>query len=173
MQVAMLSALSTTLIPQKIPTVLISVRGWVDPRVIVRPEGLCQWKIVITPPGIEPTTFWKYLDILLTVHLSIIYALFPTWYTVFFCLRTISAILFPLHVLGLTGPSSGGLNCTCSLRYSAPLQMSLSFVHKRQFFLNGPTTKTSAEGQNTIGCMYNLDLLMMGLWGLKHVEERG
>jgi len=24
-------------------------------------------------------------------------------------------------------------------------------------------TKTSAEGENTIGCMYNLDLLMMGL----------
>jgi len=23
--------------------------------------------------------------------------------------------------------------------------------------------KTSAEGENTIGCMYNLDLLMMGL----------
>jgi len=23
-------------------------------------------------------------------------------------------------------------------------------------------TKTSAEGENTIGCMYNLDLLMMG-----------
>jgi len=38
---------------------------------------------------------------------------------------------------------------------------------------NGRATKTSAEGQNTIGCMYNLDLLMMGLWGLKHVEERG
>jgi len=29
--------------------------------------------------------------------------------------------------------------------------------------LNGRTTKTSAEGENTIGCMYNLDLLMMGL----------
>ena len=40
-------------------------------------------------------------------------------------------------------------------------------------FLNGRTTKTSAEGENTIGYMYNLDLLMMGLWGLKHVEERG
>jgi hypothetical protein len=24
-----------------------------------------------------------------------------------------------------------------------------------------------------MGCMYNLDLLTMGLWGLKHVEERG
>ena len=41
-------------------------------------------------------------------------------------LRTISAILFPLHVSGLTGPSSRGLNCTCSLWYSPPLQMSLS-----------------------------------------------
>ena len=30
-------------------------------------------------------------------------------------------------------------------------------------FPNGRTTKTSAEGENTIACMYNLDLLMMGL----------
>ena len=45
--------------------------------------------------------------------------------TLFFRLRTISAILIPLHVSGLTGPS--------------------------------------AEGENTIGCKYNLDLLMMGL----------
>jgi hypothetical protein len=34
---------------------------------------------------------------------------------------------------------------------------------KKQFFLNGRTTKTSAEGENTMGCMYNLDLLTMGL----------
>jgi hypothetical protein len=42
-----------------------------------------------------------------------------------------------------------------------------------EFFLNGHKTKTPAEGKSITGCMYNLDLLMMGLWGLKYVEERG
>jgi len=58
MKVVRLSALRTVLLyPQEMFLVLISVRGGVDPMTIMRPEGICQWIIPVTPSGMESATF--------------------------------------------------------------------------------------------------------------------
>jgi hypothetical protein len=57
MKVVRLSGLHTgRLYPQEIFLVIISLRGFIDPRTIVQSTGLCQWKIPMTLSGVEPAT---------------------------------------------------------------------------------------------------------------------
>jgi hypothetical protein len=44
-------------LPQEISLVLISVRGWIDPRAKMPPEGLSQWEILMTALEMELATF--------------------------------------------------------------------------------------------------------------------
>jgi hypothetical protein len=58
MKVARLLAQTTDrLYPPGRSLELISIRGWVDLRAIVRPTGLGQWKFSKTPTEIETATF--------------------------------------------------------------------------------------------------------------------
>jgi len=57
MKVVRLSALHTGLLYSPGFPGTHFVRGWVNPGTIVRTQGLYQWKIPLTPSGIEPATY--------------------------------------------------------------------------------------------------------------------
>jgi hypothetical protein len=66
------------LYPQEIFLVLFSVRGYVEPTVIVRPEGLCQRKIQKTSPGkvweeVEQCISFLQASRKCMIHLRVIY----------------------------------------------------------------------------------------------------
>ena len=54
--------------PQEIFPVLISVRGWVDPRGHNAARRIMSMKIPMTPSGIEPATFWLVEQCLNQLH---------------------------------------------------------------------------------------------------------
>ena len=96
---------------------ILQTPGITQKKTYFRRRGITQKKTYFRRRGIAQKKTYNMEDCLFFIS-NLIHC--------FFGLRTISAIFFPLHVSGLTGPSSGGLNCTCSLWYSPPLQMSLS-----------------------------------------------
>jgi len=57
--------------PQEIFLVLISLRGWLDPSATVRPEGLCQWEIPMTPSGNIERYFESIMHIFKKPHLTL------------------------------------------------------------------------------------------------------
>jgi hypothetical protein len=85
----------------------------------------------------------------------IILYLFPTWYTILFRLYTVSG--FPLF-------------STCFRPYRPIIRRSKLYI---QPVVLSPSADVFVVWPLRKNFNYNLDLLMMGLWGLKHVEERG
>ena len=112
MKVVRLSALGTgRLYLQEISVALINVRGCIDLRAIVRPEGLCQWKIPMTPSKIEPVT----LRLLASIKCATACPILPY-------LDTLNWFLSTLLVGGLLTTSTSATNIFSSTEFHKAAQ---------------------------------------------------
>jgi hypothetical protein len=118
--------------PQKIPLILISVRAWVQPGAIVQPEGSSQWKIPMTPSGIELATFRivaQRLDQLrhrtFCINTRLLHVAVQGW-IVLCCIRQI-----PSSKVGLL---TGCIDCLMAF-HNPPMQMQWKHVKLSQWTL--------------------------------------
>ena len=94
--------------PRKYSWYLFNLRHWVDPKAIVRPEGLRQWRIPITPSGNKSSTFCTIRN------------WWPTrWNFLYIYLYPISSTCFGRYFC----PSSGAHDYIRSCKYSQVLLM--------------------------------------------------
>ena len=148
MKVVRLSAVCTgCLYPQEVFLVLISVKGWVDPKATVWLEGLCQWKIPVTPSRIEPATFWLVVQCLnqLRYHVSLYFcildcncvnSLVQHW-KYFWCDLLVTNVDF--------------------VWWHGTLQLSVSTCHLRDAWL---------RNIKYASLIYNIDCLYVAIWSL-------